>query len=99
MPRAFKLLACFHLLLFILGIYNVYKLFACYVEAWKSLHQQGMGHGYLILMMILGSWWNLLALCLCFVGNAMMAHREDKPPTKTIALGLRVGSCHLSCRA
>lgn len=88
MPSPQKSLVWLRIPLVVLGIYNGYKFIAYFIEVWRSLHEQGMGHGYLIVAAVIGSFWNLLGLGLCFTGNSIIRNSEDKPPARTIALAL-----------
>ena len=83
-----KSLVWLHVPLAGLGIYNTYKFIAYFIEVWRSLHQQGMGHGYLFVTAVLGSWWNLLGLALCFFGSSIIRNCGDKPLARTLALAL-----------
>ena len=88
MATSSKFLVWLHVPLAGLGIYNTYKFIAYFIEVWRSLHQQGMGHGYLFVVAVLGSWWNLLGLALCFFGNNIIRKCGDVPMTRTIALAV-----------
>jgi len=44
-----------HVPLLLLGLYNVYRACAYYAEVWRSLHQQGMGHTYLVVTTLMTS--------------------------------------------
>jgi hypothetical protein len=88
MASASKSIAWLHIPLLLLGVYNVYRFLAYFVEVWRSLHQQGMGHGYLTVAAVVGSWWNLLALALCFIGNSMIRDCGDRPIPRTLLLAV-----------
>jgi hypothetical protein len=74
----------FHLPLAMLGIFNLFGFLNYHVVVWRSLHSQGIGHFYLAIVTVLGSWWLLLAAGLCFTGNGWLRGNEDGPKTKAI---------------
>lgn len=67
-----------HVLLAVLGIYNLLSLGIYFVDAWRSLHLQGIGHLYLIVAALLCCWWLGLAIAICFIGNSFMPKADEK---------------------
>ena len=67
-----------HVLLGILGIYNLFFRVSYFVNAWKSLHAQGVGHLYFIIMTLATSWWLIAVVSMCFMGNFFMPKPGDK---------------------
>ena len=67
-----------HVILGILGIYNLFFRGSYFVNAWKSLHAQGVGHLYFIIMTLATSWWLIGVVIMCFMGNFCMPKPDDK---------------------
>ncbi len=67
-----------------LGTYNLLKLLKYHIVAWNSLHDQGMGHFYLVIMTIAGSWWLCLACGLCFWGNIFLRNDAIVPNGRSV---------------
>ena len=67
-----------HVLLGILGVYNLFFRGSYFINAWRSLHAQGVGHLYFIIMTLATSWWLLAVFILCFMGNFLLPKSDDK---------------------
>lgn len=76
--KSLKIMTWLHLLLAIVGIYNLYGFLKYHITVWQALHSQGMTHVYLAIMNVAGCWWLILALTLCFAGNMMIREKEQE---------------------
>jgi len=72
------IIVLFHVILGILGIYNLFFRGSYFVDAWKSLHAQGVGHLYFIIMTLATSWCLIAVVSMCFMGNFFMPKSDDK---------------------
>ena len=77
-----------HILLGILGIYNLFFRGSYFVNTWKSLHAQGVGYLYLIIMIWVTSWWLIAVVSICFMGNFLMPKADDKSGFKSFTIPL-----------
>jgi hypothetical protein len=77
-----------HVLLAVLGIYNLVSLAIYFVDAWRSLHLQGIGHLYLTVAALLCCWWLGLAIAICFIGNSFMPKAAEKITLKAAVMPL-----------
>src|SRR5688572_27130791 len=75
-----------HVLLTGLGIYNLVSLGIYFVDAWRSLHLQGIGHLYLTVAALLCCWWLGLAIGICFIGNSFMPKADEKITLKAAVM-------------
>lgn len=73
-----------HVPLGLLGAYNLYKLVQHHVIVWRSLHEQGIGHLYLAITTVSGSWWLGLACMLCFGGNYFLSNDALVPRDRSL---------------
>ena len=82
------IIGVFHVLLSILGLYNLFFRGSYFLDAWKSLHAQGIGHLYFIIAAFVSSWWLIAAGILCFMGNILMPNSDDKIGFKSFIMPL-----------
>ena len=67
-----------HVLLALLGTYNLWGLTTYTLEIWTSLHRQGISYLYLIVVSLIGCWWLLMSAVICFWGNCWMPKATDE---------------------
>jgi len=67
-----------HVVLGILGIINLVFTASYFLGGWHDLHEQGIGHLYLVIVAAACFWWLSAVLAVCFAGNLMLSGQSDR---------------------
>jgi hypothetical protein len=78
----------FHVLLAVVGVYNLISAFAYVFNRWVALHDQGIGHAYLAYSLLLFAPWFILIVMVCFLGNWLMPKPGRPVTSKAVATTL-----------
>ena len=87
-PRVSPLDIGLHLVLAPLGLFNLVLTVAYFMRGWGDLHQQGIGHLYLVIASVAASWWLTTAVVLCFAGTLMLAGQNHQPALRRLVYAI-----------
>jgi hypothetical protein len=77
-----------HVLLAVLGIYNLYSTGSYFLSTSKIIHSQGVGYLYIIIAMFVSFVWFILVFWLCLFGSLSMPKIDDEIRFKNFIMPL-----------